>query len=98
MSPRLVRGSVAIMTSACLAARRRLSRPDTAMPVARAASARTSCNRSVSRRLSLAFERLRHDSQVLTAESLIDDLSPFVGQAGEHGEVVAAGGLEGEVH
>src|SRR5882672_12164528 len=42
------------------------------------------------------LEGLRHDRQVLVAESLVDDLLPFVGQASERGEVIVVGHLERE--
>ena len=44
------------------------------------------------------LEGLRHDRQVLVAESLVDDLLPFVGQASERGEVIFVGRLEREAH
>src|SRR3954453_13274324 len=44
------------------------------------------------------LEGLRHDRQVLVAESLVDDLLPFVGQTSERGEVSVVGHLECEAH
>src|SRR5690242_21443825 len=51
----------------------------------------SSCSRSGSWRSSLLFERARDDGQVQLAETLINGLLPFAGQAGKHGEPAAAG-------
>src|ERR1700733_8522208 len=46
----------------------------------------------------LPFQGLGHDSEVAVAEPEIDDLLPFVGQAGQRPEALSAGRLQGEVH
>lgn len=46
-------------------------------------------------RSSLLLEHAGHDGQVLLAETLINGLLPFVSQAGEGGEPVIVGRLEG---
>ena len=43
------------------------------------------------------LERLGHDGQVVVAESLVDDLLPFISKAVEHREPVVACGLQGKV-
>jgi hypothetical protein len=44
-------------------------------------------------RASILLERPGHDREVGAAEPLVDDLLPFVGQAGERRERVVAGRL-----
>jgi hypothetical protein len=48
---------------------------------------------TMTHRSALLLERTGHDGQVLVAEPLIDDLLPFVSQAGKRGEAVGAPSL-----
>jgi hypothetical protein len=56
------------------------------------------CGRSGPWRCSLVLQRPRHDCEVLVAEAVVDNLLPFVSQAGKNCEPVVAARLEGEVH